>query len=314
MVKNSILVVCSAFLITLASFGANKDGVFKDAFADMSGEDQVEFVATLNKSFAASKRTLDEKRIQTLCKVNRDAVRGAPDEDRKKVLAEVFASAPMEALPTIVDTFAAELFHRDNNSYYKTDEEFTEFASAALMRISLRLKALNVDFENPGARSVLAVTMFLKAAGDKLAKDLREPFIVYVLSGTHEAARKEYLPAAMGDKEDQPATMAPITNAGYRAEEPHNKVRLPIGTPELGLWVRSELSVDNNAADNTGPLTLFSDASQFGSLDVTGGGLDAGLSRVPRPNEDSQYYTSRRGKKQHHRDTYDGQSVYGFDF
>lgn len=304
MAKKTFLALSSSLMMAMASYAASSSGALNGAFSDMTGDEQVEFVATVNKSFAASERGLDEKRVKTLSKVNRDAVMGAPDEDRKRVLAEVFATAPMEALPTIVDDLAQDVFHRDNNSLYKTDEEFTEFASAALMRTAMRLKSLNVDSESPGARSVLAVTMFLKAAGEKLAKDLREPFIVYVLSGTHVAARDEYLPAAMGDKEGEPATMAPITNAGYRAEEPNNKPTVALGTPEIGLWTRSELSVTKNSADNSGPRTVFDDPTVFGALD--GGGLsDLGVNRTPRSND----IPPNRRRRRHEKKGYDGQII-----
>ena len=279
-------IVCAVPLVGFAQGGAKT--AQPGAFDDISGDDRVSFVATVNRSLSKSDEPLDGRRMQTLYRVNRDAVRGTTGADRKAVLAEVFATIPRECLPMVTDRFATELFSRKAGGF-KADDAFVEFASAALMQISLRCRTAD---DYPGTRSAFAVIMFLKASEGKPA-GLREAFMVYIHSGTHKIAREEWIPAAMGDDGSSP-TYAPMLAAGIKGEEPGHSITLPQGAPEeLNRLVGSEMRVDH-AWDVSGPKPRNMEAS----VRDDGYSIGSGVWRVPRDrmhNKDSPWYRRRRG-------------------
>ena len=284
------------FLVAAATFSAvmaASDGrtSFGTAFQDLAKDDQVEFVRAVNKSMEDYKASTPEKRLFTIYAVNRDAVKAAPEKERKAVIAEVFATAPMDALPMITDRFASELFSRKAAGFSDKDDSFVEFASATLMRIRNRLFS-GVPIEKfPGARSAFAVICFLKASEGN-PEDLRQSLLFYVLTGSQELARKVWIPAALGEDGKAPSYQ-PILEAGYKGEEPPHVNLHPMAPIELGnLQVGSDLRVEN-AKDVSSPKPL----EAANGLNA-GGGLGQGVNRTPRAaagDPDSPWYRRRRG-------------------
>ena len=285
--RNIILALLATSALAMAD-KIQARNAFSDAFSELAGGDQAEFIATVNRSLADRSEPLDEHRIKTLYRINRDAVRGAPATDRKTVLAEVFATLPIACMPLLVERFSKELFSRKAAGFKENDDSFVEFASAALMRISLRCRTAD-DF--PGTRTAYAVIMFLKASEGRPAS-LREDFMMYIHSGTHRIAREEWIPAALGDNGQQP-TLAPMIEAGIKGEEPRHRITIPQGPPEeLNRLVGSELRVDH-AWDVSGPQPERQDAG-IPAED----GIGSGVWRVPRDrmhDRDSPWYRRRRG-------------------
>ena len=282
-IKAGLLAVCA---VSLASAAPTTET--KEKTAEVAGGDPVEFVATVNRSYAKSDEPLDDRRKETLYGVNRDAVRGAKGADQKVVLAEVFATVPKDCLPMITDRFAAEIFSRKASGLDKDDESFVDFASSALMKISGRLRTAD---DYPGTRSAFAVIMFLKASEGK-PSSLREDLMVYVLSGSHKIAREEWIPAALGDDGKAP-TYAPIMEAGIRGEEPNHRLVLSMGAPEeLNRMVGSDMRV-GKAWDVSGSVA-GSFESGFPGDDGTGTGIGSGLWRIPhRPVAEPRPYSGQ---------------------
>lgn len=227
--KGVLALVWVAMTVLCASVASAKEAggnVFQNAFKDLGDDDQVSLLQTINRSMAKESEKLDDKRIQTLYRINRDAVKGAPADDRKKVLAEVFATAPLPCLPYFTDMLAQEVFGRRVAGYGEKDEAFVEFASAALLRISTRCRTAD---NSPEFRLVYAVIMFLKASNG-YPEDLRDSFLVFIPSGLHELARKEWIPAAMGDDGKTP-TYQPMLEAGYRRDVPAHQIQLGSDNP-----------------------------------------------------------------------------------
>ena len=282
-------VVSTALFVAFAACAATEKGTFGTAFQDLAKDDQVEFVRAVNESMRSYKASTPEKRLQTIYAVNRDAVRAAPATEKKAVIAEVFATAPMDALPMISDRFAAELFNRKAAGLSDKDDSFTEFVAASLMRVRMRMSTLSTE-EFPGARTTFAVISFLKASEGRPA-DLRQSVLFYIPTGSHEAARKVWIPAALGE-DGKPASYQPILDAGYKGEEPPHANMHPMGNIELNnLLVGSDLRV-SNAKDVSSPTPLTQDRG------IDGFGTGSGLSRVPRGdvnNPDSPWYRRRRG-------------------
>ncbi len=294
-----IICLFSVALMILGVSAAPKAGSLGTAFQDLPREDQVEFVRAVNLSMRSYQASTPEKRLNTIYVVNRDAVRAAPEKERKAVIAEVFATAPMDVLPMISDRFANELFSRKAAGFDDKDDSFVEFASATLMRVRNRLFSGVSREQFPGARSAFAVICFLKASEGKPA-DLRQSFLFYVLSGSQELARKVWIPAALGE-DGQAPSYQPILDAGYKGEEPEHANTHPMANPELGnLLVGSDLRVAN-AKDVSSPTPLIT------------GAPGQGLNRVPRAavqDPDSPWYRRRRGDRpEDEPETYRGQGL-----
>jgi len=297
--------LAAAALLAALTAAAQEKGSLGTAFQDLAKDDQVEFVRAVNESMRTYKASTPEKRLQTIYAVNRDAVRAASAKERKAVIAEVFATAPMDALPTITDRFATELFTRKAAGFSEKDDSFVEFAAATLMRVRTRMRTLSAE-EFPGARTTFAVIMVLKASEGKPA-DLRESVLFYIPTGSYGLARKEWIPAALGEDGNAPSYQ-PILAAGLKGEEPAHVNELAIApVQELNRLVGSELRV-GDAKDVKGPTPMF-DGSGLG----TGDGMGAGLSRVPRAatsDPDSPWYRRRRGDDpQGPTDVYIGQGL-----
>ena len=219
--KNALAVF--AILAALAGMAEEK-GSLGTAFQDLQKDDQVEFVRAVNESMRTYKASTPEKRLQTIYAVNRDAVRAAPAKEKKAVIAEVFATAPMDALPTITDRFATELFSRKAAGFSDKDDSFTEFAAATLMRVRTRMRFL-ATHELPAARMTFAVIMVLKASEGNPA-DLRESVLFYIPTGSHELARKVWIPAALGEDGNAPSS---------RSSPPARRARNPPMCPSFRL-------------------------------------------------------------------------------
>lgn len=273
-----------AFCAVLSVGAAEQDkGLLNSAFLELDKDDKVNLVRSMNKTFTKEKDE-DEtaeakaKRIKTVYALNRDAVRAAKDADKKLVIAEVFATAPMEALPAITDGFAKEVFTRKMLNLDEKDDSFVEFASATLLRVNCRLRQISTA-RFPGARSAFAVISFLKASGGK-PEDLRDQLMFYVLTGSEVLARTKWVPAAMGD-DGKPPSYQPIFEAGFVGEEPPHQNLHPMKSPELGnLLVGSELRV-KNARDVSGPKPIETERGV--------------IPRGAIENPDSPWYRRRRG-------------------
>ena len=290
----TVIIMLLALCAMLSAFGAEQErGVFGSAFQDLDRDDKVEMVRSMNETLSKVKDDETEaqraKRIQTAFSLNRDAVRAAKDADKKRVIAEVFATAPLEALPTIADRFAKELFSRKAAGLDEKDDSFVEFAAATLLRINGRLRQQAVDRWFPGARSAFAVISFIKAAEGK-PEDIREALTFYVLTGSEKLARTKWIPEAMGDDGKEPSYKS-ILEAGLEGEEPPHYDVHPMKPPEYGnLLVGSELRV-RNARDVTGPKDRGTERVDLMQ------GVD-GIQSVPRgevANPDSPWYRRRRG-------------------
>lgn len=281
-----------AFCAVLSVGAAAQDkGMLNSAFLELDKDDKVNLVRSMNQTFTKDSdkdETAEQqaKRIKTVYALNRDAVRAAKDADKKLVIAEVFATAPMEALPTITDGFAKEVFTRAMMNLSEKDDSFVEFAAATLLRVNSRLRQLPTR-RLPGARSVFAVISFLKASGGNPA-DLRDQLLFYVLTGSTTLARTQWIPAAMGD-DGKPASYQQILEAGLKGEEPQHQNQHPMKSSELGnLLVGSDLRV-KNARDVSGPKPIE---------DQQGLGGGEGVGTVPRgavENPNSPWYRRRRG-------------------
>ena len=126
----------------------------------LSVADQKQFIASVNEAITKLPGSDDERAAKFLA-VNTAALKGRQNGNLTALLAEVFATVPLEALTVINEHFAAELFNRASDpSKTYTDEQFTTIAKNVLSVVQAR--AATVD--KGEIRSVFAVMMLLRAS------------------------------------------------------------------------------------------------------------------------------------------------------
>lgn len=172
----AICAVCIAQALTLAEARGKIAQCIQDTktmtatMKELSAADQVAFVAEVNTAIAGMPGSTEEK-VGTIVDVNKAAMLGAAKGNVSTVLAEVYASAPAEALPAITEVFAKELFNRSADaSVSYSDEQYKKIATTIMAKIAERVAGV----EGGDARAVCAAVMLAKASGETPSADLVE--------------------------------------------------------------------------------------------------------------------------------------------
>lgn len=166
----TMLVAVSAFAqsktISLADARAQigavvaKPELMTEVMKQLSVADQKQFIASVNESIAKLPGSADERSAKFLA-VNTAALKGRKNGNLTALLAEVFATVPLEALTVINERFASELFNRaaDPSKTY-TDEQFAAIAKSVLAAVQARTAVV----DKGEIRNVFAVMMLLRAS------------------------------------------------------------------------------------------------------------------------------------------------------
>lgn len=177
-----------------AVVNAESPALMKEIMGKLSAEDQLKFLADVNKAIADLPASVEEKTAKYL-NLNHAAVKAAKKNNVMAVLAEVFATVPPEALTVVCERFAVDLINRssDPNVTY-TDKQFTDIAVALMKKINERTG----ETDNGSARSAFAIVMLLKASNGTIP-DLADALIdTLPHDDAKELAKSEWIPAAMG--------------------------------------------------------------------------------------------------------------------
>ena len=239
---------------------AQDEQKFTDMYVRLESDpdEQIEFLRAVNFALAHLPGSIEEKTAKMLS-INRTAALKAPPppENKCAVVAETFATLPIEALAVIHERYAQELFDRSKEGAPKTDEEFEKQAKTLLSAVRKRCARATAPGTHgvertggfggkdedimpaPGIRTTLAVLMMLKASGGN-SKELREALMPYIETGSHVIAREEWIPAAMGDDENKEKTLDPILKVGERGEEPDHEIVISMAPIQSGVWLMGE--------------------------------------------------------------------------
>ena len=192
---------------------------------DMSPTNQVQFVAEVNAAIAKMPGSSEEKTALAL-NANKAALKSAAPGNVANVLAEIYATAPVESLGVISESLGADMFNRDADpTQAYTDEQFTAIAAAIVKKISER----TANVEDGGARSVFAAMMMVNASNgsiDNLGNTLAESLPADV----REVAKNEWLPAASGENKDYSDIMGQTAS---ESEAPNAVVVLQMAGPQV---------------------------------------------------------------------------------
>lgn len=193
----------------------------------LPADDQATFLAAVNEAISQMPGSSESKTAAYL-NANRAALKGSAKGNLSTLVAEVFATVPPESLTVINENFAANLFNRkaDPSKTY-TDEQFTRIATNLMAKVNERTASV----ENGAARSAFAALMLLRASNGSPA-DLAETLVKTLPDSAQNAARNEWIPAAMGD--GQPQSYEPILGAADAHDGmPSNNMVISIAGPQL---------------------------------------------------------------------------------
>lgn len=246
----------------------------------LSAADQVVFLREVNGAIAKMPGSV-ESQAATFLAANRAAIKAASGTGNVgALLAEAFATVPLEALTVLNERFAAELFNRAANpSVTYTDDKFVAIAKPMMEQIAAR----NRETDEAAVRDVFAVLMFVRASNGTPA-DLGETLLTYVPEVSRKAAKDEWMVAALAEGAEK--SYAPMLDAaGAGVVEPDLGVVVRLAGPDLLSSLLSDLN--NGETDASGRAAMNATGNhlrQFSDINAgftQGGGLDHGLDRVP---------------------------------
>lgn len=242
--------------------------VMSSTVLGLSADDQLKFVAQVNAAIAKMPGSA-EVRAAAAVDANRAALSGARKGSLNAMLAEVFATAPLDALPVMNEVFASDLFNRSANpavSY--TDEQFVDVAKKALEVISAR----NADVDNGAVRTGFAILMFVRASNGTPA-GLADVLSEALPKDAQNVAKNEWFPAALAqgdDKSYDPMLLDVLL--------PNEQVVLRLAHAQSLEALLGDLTSNGGAAK---ALDAFNPMPYGGDRGGIGAGLNNGLYRVP---------------------------------
>lgn len=248
----------------------------------LSAADQVTFLQRVNQSIAALPGS-DEEKASKYLNANSAALKGAAKGNVPALLAEVFATVPLQALTVINERFAADLFSRTTDASKPiSDEAFVKFAQSGMAAVQKR----TASSDSAGERDTFAILMFLRASNGTPA-NLTDTLVGGLSDErTQELAKNEWIPPAMNDKNYDPllGLAEPIETAQV----------LRLAGPQTTVAMLADLS----AGDSVGmanATTMFSS----GLYGIPALSDDSGLNRIPRTMNKSlkNYGSYNRGDK-----------------
>lgn len=229
----------------------------------LSPADQKAFVGEMNAAIAKMPEG-SAKKNATAVNVNAAALKGSAKGNAADLVAEVFATAPVEALPAINEAFAKDVFNRapaGGQAY--SDEQFADAAKKVMKSVNDRV----AGSDDAGVRGAFAAVMLVRASNGSpasLASDLAD-----TLGDSADAAKNEWFPAALGAKADYDPMMAA---AG---------VQNP-AAPELAIMIagpqRHDLIVSLIAGGEDGAAALNDGFGNWSQVQ----NVDNGIYTVPR--------------------------------
>ena len=215
----------------------------------LSAEDQVKFLADVNKAIGDMPASSEERTAKFL-NINHVALTAAQKGNTTALLAEVFATVSPDALPVISERFAIDLVNRAANpNVTYTDEQFSKLATEVMNKINDRTE----ETDNGSARSTFAILMFGRASnldGDSLEKFQDALVDTLKHDDAKEIAREEWIPAATG-KDGREQGYEPLLASADAGRRPDFAKVLVIAGPQYLDSILADLT-----GKNTDPLSF----------------------------------------------------------
>lgn len=219
----------------------------KAVMQQLSAEDQVQFLADVNKAIAempASPEEISAKYIN----VTKAALEGAAKGNVSTLIAEVFATVPPEHLSVLGEQLSKDVFDRNSAAAAKySDADFAKVSAELMKKIVARTAAT----DNGSPRAALAICMLSEASHGSPA-DLTDQLIDQLSSDdAKELARNEWIPQALG-KDGGEKSVESILAAADAGRRPDLMFALVVAGPQNSLAV-----VEDIYGKNTDPTAFI---------------------------------------------------------
>lgn len=194
--KKLVLFACvMAMSIAQALSLAEARGKIGDCIADaktmaatmkqLSAEDQIAFLADVNEAIASMPGS-EEQKAATFANVNKAAMTSASKGNVTALIAEAFATVPVDMLPAVSESFSADLLNRNADPTKKYDDaQFTKIAEAVMAKVTERLASA----DDGDKRASIAAATILKGAGEA-SPEMTAAVINTLPESAREAAEK----------------------------------------------------------------------------------------------------------------------------
>ncbi len=290
---------------------ASNPSAMKATISQIPASEQAEFLANVNKAIA-EKPGSKESKAADFYAANKAAVSAATD--KSSVLAEVFATVPVEYLTDINERFASELFNRNANPEKSvSDAAFVELTTNALAVVNQRSESAE---DNTAARQAFAGLMFVRASGGS-PEGLTDTLVSQMTDSQAKESAGTWISEALGadGKEASYDGMLSVADAG---DEPDHAVVLQMtGPSEVIDSLLADLQAPGNqsasgSSSGMGAGNFGASGSIAGSAVPSEDLSDGRMSRIPRgalgsksavggnsegtnKGEENPYYSRRRG-------------------
>lgn len=199
----------------------------------LSPSDQVTFLGEVNAAIARVPGSV-EARTAAFLNVDNAALRSAKDGNLSALVAEVFATASVEALPTLSERFAEDLFNRDSAQI--SDAQFVKVAEKTMAAVNER----TADVDSGDVRSAFAALMFIRASNSN-SDEIFKPIANMVPEKSRELATTEWLPEALG-RDGKEQSYDPLFAAANGGIVPEIVRTLEIAGPQFHAVLLSDLT------------------------------------------------------------------------
>lgn len=212
--------------------------VMKAVVKHLSAEDQRLFLSEVNAAIAKMPGS-DAERIAAFVAANRAALEGARKGNVTTLVAECFATVPLEALPAMNESLASDLMNRSTaKGHTFTDEQYAKLSEAVMAKVNARTATV----DDGAVRSGFAALMMIRGSNSATAA-IVGPIVAAMPEEVRDIAERQWFPAALGENQEKSyEPMLGFAGVGEKIDDDPN--RQPVILRVTGPQFADSLLVD----------------------------------------------------------------------
>ena len=165
----------------------------------LSAEDQRQFLADVNAAVAKMPGS-ESERIATFVAVSRAALEGARKGNVTTLLAEIYATVPLDALPDMNESLSSDLMNRATaKGRTFTDEQFVKLSESVMAKVNERVATV----DDGDVRAGFAALMMIRGSNSPSNQAVVGPIVAALPESARDVAKNEWFPAALADGQDK---------------------------------------------------------------------------------------------------------------
>lgn len=170
----------------------------KATMRGLSAADQRQFLADVNAAIAKMPGS-ESERTAAFVAANRAALEGAKKGNVTTLVAEIFATVPLDVLPAMNESLASDLMNRSTaKGQTYTDEQFVKLAETVMAKVNARVATV----DDGDVRAGFAALMMIRGS-NSTASAIVDPIVAAMPATAQDVAKKEWFPAALGEGQDK---------------------------------------------------------------------------------------------------------------